>query len=57
MLPEVPGDEASMHEDCLVHTMIPYALEEYSPSDQGYLKGVDIDVCAVIMPRVSADPV
>lgn len=44
-----------MDEDRLVHAMVPNALEEDSPTKQGDLKCVYINICAVVMPGVCSN--
>lgn len=44
-----------MDEDRLVHAMVPNALEEDSPTKQGDLKCIYINICAVVMPGVCSN--
>lgn len=53
--PIAPCYKPPMDEDRLVHAMVPNALEEDSPTKQGDLKCIYINICAVVMPGVCSN--
>lgn len=46
-----------MYEDGLVHSVVTNAFEENPAPEEGNLERMDIDICAIVVPRIRADSV
>jgi hypothetical protein len=46
-----------MNENSFVHPVVSDAFEEDPPTQQGYLKGLNVDISTVVVPRVGSNAI